>query len=277
MSHPPDETSTPVRGSTAGGQRSVLRSVAVPAEHGGWGLTLEPAVLGLLIAPSGAGLCLALAALLGFVARTPLKLVLVDASRHRHMERTRVARRLVIAELFVLTALVSAAALLALGPFWVPVTVAAPLIGAELWFDMRSRSRRLVPELAGAVGISSVVAMIVLADGGDARLAAGLWLVLAARSVTSIPFVRDQIARLHDRPRRPSTLLAADLTAVGVAGTAVVLDCTLGAGALAVVGVEAYQRISARAPLPPAVVIGVRQMVLGLVVVAVTAAGVLAA
>jgi hypothetical protein len=35
-----------------GGERSRLRSVALPSEHGGWGLTLEPAVLGLLVAPS---------------------------------------------------------------------------------------------------------------------------------------------------------------------------------------------------------------------------------
>jgi hypothetical protein len=81
------------------GTRSVLRSVAVPTEHGGWDLTLEPVVLGLVIFPSGAGLCLASAALVGFMARMPLKVVLVDASRGRHLERTTVARRLVAAEL----------------------------------------------------------------------------------------------------------------------------------------------------------------------------------
>ena len=31
------------------------RTVVTPTEHGGWGLTLEPALLGLLIAPSAAG------------------------------------------------------------------------------------------------------------------------------------------------------------------------------------------------------------------------------
>ena len=255
--------------------RPVLRSVAVPAEHGGWGLTLEPVLLGLIVAPSGAGLCLGLAAFVGFVARTPLKIALVDASRHRHLERTTVARRLAAAELLVLVALVAGAALLANGPFWAPALVAVPLIALELWFDMRSRSRRLVPELAGAVGISSVVAMIVLADDGDPRLAAGLWLILAARSVTSIPFVRDQIARLHDRPRRPSTLVVADAVALGVASGAIGLDGALVAGGAALVGVIAYQHISSRAPLPRAVVLGLRQMVLGVAVVAATAAGVL--
>ena len=67
----------------------------------------------------------------------------------------------------------------------------------ELWFDVRSRSRRLVPELSGAIAIASASAAIILAGGGGARLAAAAWLVLTARSVASIPFVRTQIARLH--------------------------------------------------------------------------------
>ena len=54
--------------------------MALPAEHGGWGLTLEPGLLGLLMAPSAAGVCVALAALVAFLARTPLKVVVVDAT-----------------------------------------------------------------------------------------------------------------------------------------------------------------------------------------------------
>ena len=253
----------------------MLRSVAVPTEHGGWGLTLEPVVLGLVVSPSGAGLCVAVAALVGFMARTPLKVVLVDASRGRRLERTAVARRLVAIELLVVVGLVVAALLLAQWSFWPPAVVAAPLVGLELWFDMRSRSRRLAPEMAGAVGISSVVAIIVLAGGGDARLAGALWLILVARSVTSIPFVRDQISRLHGRARRGSILVAADVIALGTAAVAMGLDVAVTAGAVAVAGIVAYQRLSARQPLPRAVVLGLRQMALGFALVAVTAAGVL--
>ena len=50
--------------------RSALRSIAVPTEHGGWGLTAEPVVLGLAVAPSIAGLCLGSAAIIAFLART---------------------------------------------------------------------------------------------------------------------------------------------------------------------------------------------------------------
>ena len=55
----------------------------MPDEHGGWGLTAEPALLGLLVAPSWAGAALGIAAFLAFLVRTPLKLVLVDRWRGR--------------------------------------------------------------------------------------------------------------------------------------------------------------------------------------------------
>ncbi|NND04465.1 MAG: hypothetical protein HKN91_16945, partial [Acidimicrobiia bacterium] len=38
--------------------RASLRAVAVPTEHGGWSLTLEPVILGLIVAPTGSGVAL---------------------------------------------------------------------------------------------------------------------------------------------------------------------------------------------------------------------------
>ena len=85
--------------------RSTWRAVSVPTEHGGWGLTVEPAVLGLLIAPSGAGIALAFAAIVAFLLRTPVKIVLVDQFRGRSLHRTRVATGIAAAELAVLVGL----------------------------------------------------------------------------------------------------------------------------------------------------------------------------
>ena len=257
--------------------RSWLRSVAFPTEHGGWGLTLEPVVLGLLVAPSGAGACIAGAALVAFLVRTPLKVVLVDRHRRRRLTRTWVAERVVVVEAIALAGLVVASAAVADGPFWVPVVIASPLVALELWFDMRSRSRRLVPELAGAIGVSAVVAMIVLADGGSGRLAAALWLILAARVLTSIPWVRAQIARLHGRTRATRGLVVADMVALGVAVAAAALDRSVVPGAIAVAAIVVLQRISARGPVPRAAILGARQVVAGLVVVVATAVGVLTA
>ena len=174
-------------------------SVALPSEHGGWGLTLEPALLGLVIAPSGPGFALAAAAFLAFLVRTPLKLALVDRRRHRRLERTALAERVAGVELVALAVLATLVVGSADRGWWVPVALAVPLVGIELWFDVRSRSRRLVPELTGAVGIGAVAAAIVLADGGPPALASAVWCVLAARALASIPFVRARIAALHGR------------------------------------------------------------------------------
>jgi hypothetical protein len=254
--------------------RSPLRAVAVPTEHGGWGLTGEPILLGLLVAPSVAGLAIGLAALLAFVARTPLRVVLVDRHRHRHLERTRLAVRVLTVEILTIATLAALAVVTADAPFWWPALVVAPLVAIELWFDQRSRSRRLIPELAGAVGISAVTAMVVLAAGGDPLLAAGAAAVPAARAVTSIVHVRDQIARLHLRPVRPRAGVVADVIAVVVATGAVVVDHRLAAGALAVAAVIVWQRLGARRPVPAAKILGLRQLALGLAVVVATAAGV---
>ncbi|MGH8978936.1 MAG: YwiC-like family protein, partial [Acidimicrobiia bacterium] len=88
--------------STAAQPRAPWRSVAIPDEHGGWGLTAEPALLGLLVAPSWAGVLLAAAAFLAFMVRTPLKVVLVDQWRRRRLPRTRVAARIAAVELAAL-------------------------------------------------------------------------------------------------------------------------------------------------------------------------------
>jgi len=252
--------------------RHALRAVAMPTEHGGWGLTAEPIVLGLAVAPSIAGLFLGLAAMLAFVARTPLRIVLVDHHRNRDLDRTALARRVLTVELAALAAFVAAAMLTATATFWWPAAIAAPLVGVELWFDTRSRSRRLLPELAGTFGICSIAAMILLAAGHAPHVAVAAWLILAARGTTAIPHVRAQIARLHDRPASARLLLAADVAALAIAGSSAIVAPAVIGGTVSVAGVVLFQRMTTRTPVP-AKVIGIRQTLLGLAVVVATAIG----
>jgi hypothetical protein len=270
-------TSTTSATPTPTQKRSTARAVALPAEHGGWGLTAEPVLLGLLIAPSWAGLALGAAAMTAFVARTPIKIGLGDLRRGRRLDRTRVALVIGAVELVLLAALAATAVLLADQPFWMPLVLAGPLLILELAYDIRSRGRRLVPELAGSIGVASVAAMIVLAAGHDLVPAIGVWAVLAARAVTSIPYVRDQIRHLHGRPTSTAGPLVADLLAVLLAAAAAVAVPELLGGAAAIVAVVAAQRLSALRPAPSAVVVGVRQTVLGVAVVLVTWLGVVLA
>jgi hypothetical protein len=253
-------------------ERSAWRAVAMPAEHGGWGLTLEPVLLGLLVAPSWAGASIGAAAFLAFLARTPAKLVAVDKRRDRWLARSRLAFLVAGAELLLIAALVAAATWSAVAV--VAAGVALPLVAVEWSFDIRSRGRRLLPELCGAVGIGASAAAIIIVDGGAATLAIGCWLVLAARSLGAIPFVRSQIvqARRGVLDTRSSDL--AQVAAVGLATTAAVLDRAVLLGALGVAALAGLQLWWVRRAPPAVKVLGMRQMALGLSLVVVTALGV---
>lgn len=262
-------------------RRLPLRSVAMPAEHGGWGLTLEPGLLGVLLAPSLAALALGLGALLAFLVRTPLRLVLIG--RHRagdrvptsmSLERTRLATRVALVELAGIAAALVVAAGLAVDPrWWLPAVVATPLFAVALWFDMRARSRHVIPEMAGSVAIAGVVAMGALAGGASTALAFGAWFILGARSVSSIPHVRAQVLRIHGREAPAVPTILGDLAALAAVLVAVLLEPSLALGAAAIVGLVVVQRVTLVRPPRPAKVLGVRQMTLGFAVVGATALG----
>ena len=255
-------------------ERSPWRAVAVPSEHGGWGLTLEPVLLGLLVAWSWPGLLVGVAAFVAFLARTPAKLVAVDLRRDRRLARTGLAALVAAAEVLFLVA-AAVVVTLATGTAWlVPVAVAVPLVAVEWWFDIRSRGRRLVPELCGAVGVAASAAAIAVAGGASGWLAAALWLVLAARSLGAIPFVRAQIVRWRRGVTDVRSSDVAQVVSVAVAAVAVAADGRVVAGTVFVAVLAVLQARWSRHDPPAVKVLGLRQMALGLALVAVTAAGV---
>jgi hypothetical protein len=254
-------------------ERAPWRAVALPAEHGGWGLTLEPVMLGLLAVWSPAGLLVGFAAFAAFVVRTPAKLVAVDVRRHRWLPRTRLALSIALAESALLGAAVIGAIALSGWSWLVPVSIAIPLVAIELSYEVRSRGRRLVPELCGAVGVAAAAAAIVVIGGGSGRLAAGAWLVLAARAVGAIPFVRAQIVRLRRGSGPVGTSDLAQVAAVAVAAVAVALHRPLLVGSVGVALLATAQLVWVRRPPIAPKRLGMRQLWLGLALVALTAAG----
>lgn len=69
--------------STIARHRLPYRAVALPTEHGAWALLAEPALLGLLLFPSWAGLAFVVAAMNTMLAQHPLSLALADVRRGR--------------------------------------------------------------------------------------------------------------------------------------------------------------------------------------------------
>ncbi len=264
-----DPSSTEVRSSAPR-----WRSIALPTEHGGWGFTLEPALLGLLVAYSAAAWELSVAALAVFLARRPFKLVATDLVRRRWLPRTTVALGFTclygaLAAVGLLGALVTAGS-----RFLLAYVVAAPFALVALYADSQSKSRTFVAELAGATAMGATVTAVALADGWGTVDAFGLWLVLVARAVTTISLVRGQIRRVHGKPvgeGRVYTIALATLAGM-------VLAAALGAvpwlSAVAILGISVLALVSLRRPPVAAKTVGWTQMVTGLVVVLLTAAGV---
>lgn len=199
-----------------------LKTVALPTEHGGWGITLEPVLLGLLVAPTLAGAGLALATVGAFLARHPFKIVAGDRRRGRRFARTPYAERFALAYAAAALAGLALAVFAAADyTFLLPLALAAPLAGVQLWYDAAGQSRSLLPEVAGSVAMGSVACSLALAGGAGWPLALGLWALLATRFVPAILYVRARLTGLHGKEfKRWPSLLAHALALAAVAALA---------------------------------------------------------
>jgi hypothetical protein len=253
------------------------RSVALPIEHGAWGFLLEPALLGLLVAASAAGVALVTAALAALLLQTPLSLVLTDLRRGRRYPRTALAWRFVaLYGAALLLALALALTLAGTVAILLPAAIAAPLVAVQLWYDARSRARELLPEAAGAVAMGALAACVALAGGWSLLPALGLWALLAARTVPAIVYVRARLRleRGQSVARAPtwaSHALAWAVVAAAAAAGAVAWLVTL---PYAVLTARAALGLSSRRVGVPAKVIGFREIGYGIMVVVVVAVAV---
>ncbi|MDR7418131.1 MAG: YwiC-like family protein [Armatimonadota bacterium] len=252
-----------------------LRLIALPTEHGGWGLLLEPIALGLAVAPSQTGLFLGLAAIAGFLTRQPLKIALADRRRRVRYPRT------ILAERFAL--LHGAVALLALvlalrtagAAATVALLAAVSLVLVQFGYDLRNQQRRLAPELTGAAALSMMAPAIALAGGWTPAPAVALWVVLMARAAPAILYVRARLRQMRgvSAPATPPLLAhAAGLVVVG-ALTAVHLVPWIAVPAFAVLLVRAVYGLLPGRPIVRPAVVGVQELAYGVLLIVVLAIG----
>lgn len=197
--------------------RASVRPIALPTEHGGWGFLFEPLVLGLAVAPSWAGLLIAVAAIFGFLTRQPLKFAMQDALRHKEYPRTRVCWKFAAMYASGAAAAVAMAAALHGWRILIPFAAVAPLALIALVADARNQSRALLPELAGSIAMTSSAAAIAIAAGRPWVLALSLVALLVARGVPAILYVRTLLQRAHGKTAAawPSIVLHALAIVVG--------------------------------------------------------------
>lgn len=179
--------------SSAQPARTNWRSVALPAQHGAWGFWLEPALAGLIAAPSWAGVWLSLGALAVLLLHHPLMIALKDVRKGKTYARTRMAARFaavygLAAAVCLALAWAQAGSVLAWALVW-----AAPFAAVQFWYELSNEQRILIAELSGAAAFAVLAPAIALAAGWALPPAAALWMVLAVRAVTSILYVRQRL------------------------------------------------------------------------------------
>lgn len=252
-----------------------LRSIALPVEHGGWGFLAEPILLAIALAPSWAGLSIALATVAAFLMRHPAKLYWRNRHRLTLSPRFRIARRFAI--LYAGLAMAGFAIAVALAG-WRPIMpflILSPLLAMYGAFDVHNQARRLVPELAAPMGLAASAPAIALAGGWAWSGAAVLWLLLQARAVPSILYVRTRLRleRGSMVDRRPSAMAHVAAVGLGAGLWQARLAPALTAGALAVLLVRAVRGLSPSRRPAKAKEVGFSELAFGLGYVLATVLG----
>jgi len=248
--------------------------LAIPNEHGGWGFTMEPVVLGLLVAPSIAGLGLGLLALASFFARHPTKIALGDLRRGKVYARTKTA--IAFAVLYGLLALAGLVIAWVSGDrsFVWPLLLALPFAIAQVILDGLGLGRTFFGELAGALAMGSISTAIIFSSGQYSLLAWGAWLILAVRALIAVRYARAQLRRAHGKPVSKISTVSTALLAVvvGLLGAKAGIAPWMGAASIAILA--GYTIYMLEQPPVSARNIGWSQVAFGLLVAVMTAVGI---
>lgn len=200
-------------------QRKVrLKAVALPNEHGSWGFLFEPLVASVAVAPSMASIWIVLLVIGAFLTRQPLKIWLMNWSAKRNLPQTAPAFKFTL--LFGAIFLIGLAGSLRSAELYnfLPFIFIIPLAIYQIYCDVSRRSRQLLPELTGAVAISSSAAVVALAGGWTWLNAFALWMVFVARLIPSILYVRNRLRLEKGKDFLLVPVVAVHFIAIGVVG-----------------------------------------------------------
>jgi hypothetical protein len=200
---------------------------------------------------------------------------MADWQRRKRYARTKAAERVMLVYSAVaVIGLVGAVALA--GPeILVPFILMLPLAAIMFIGYAQNRGRDLLPELSGAAALAVTASGMALADGQSASLALALWIILNARNIPSILYVRARLRLEKEKPYSLALVLIANLIGVGSVLALIVSDLApilsfvalLILAARAVVGLSPYRR-RVRTQT-----IGFLEIGYGLITVILTAAG----
>lgn len=239
--------------------------LVLPKEHGSWSLAFEPVALGLLTAPSKAGIPLAFAAGAGFFLRRPLRLLLQTRPDPRRPLAAFCAGSLILLAGF---GLALAARLGGVAQLW-PLIPAAFAGAIFVWFDARNENRAGAVEIAGATSFALLPAAFASLAGWRMESSLALAAVMLARSVPTVMLVRTLLRRAKGRTTTKAPVLLATMIATGIlfwlAGLSLAPWMTVAMSFLLLA--RAIWCLSADRPRLTARQLGYMELILGVVVV----------
>lgn len=193
---------------TAAFPRVALRPLAIPNEHGGWGILLEPVVLALAVAPSAAGLALALALVAAFFLRHPLRFAARDLMLGKRYPRTIACAKLALVYASAALILFAIAVAMSSVAIAIPLLIVSPFLAMQFFYDIRNRGRELTAELCGAIAAAAGGAACVMAGRGGTSMALLIAILALCRSVPSVLYVRSLLRGSSTVPGIGAHLLA---------------------------------------------------------------------
>jgi len=162
----------------------------LPAEHGTWFMLGFPAILGLLLCPSLAGLCLVCTALAFFLSRPPLRRLL-------NGQKDPAQGRTLVLLAGAMAAFAFATLLLSDFRFLIPLALVAPLVVLALRADLDQAVRSLPVEISAQAAFAGLAAGLVLAGGGTSPEAGRAWLFVTLVGAANLAHVRRILGHAH--------------------------------------------------------------------------------
>lgn len=233
-----------------------LTQLAFPTEHGGWGFLSEAIILGLLLAPSSAGIWMALSAFFFFLLYQPVKIFLAKVSSGIQPQTSRLTMILLGPDFpaqdkqgeaklpekngadkfrtLALTLFIAGYSLLAglflylalpgvSSTFWVIPGLTLPLLAIQWTSSWRRDVRSIRSELSGAVAVAAMAPMIMVVGGWTLQSALLVWLLLSIRASSSIHFIRQALAASRGKPYSLSSVRRVYLEGLVILGLLMLL------------------------------------------------------
>lgn len=195
-----------------------IKSIVVPAEHGASVMLAESVLAGLWIGASSKGWLPAAGWVLVFLSSQPLKIFVKDYSRGIFTARTRAALWC-----FLFIGALAAGAMVrtcAAGgrSFWAVMAGTAVLGSIHFWAVIRGNKKELISELFGALTLGAGATLILIACGHSLESALLVWGILAVRGATSVVYVRHRLRELRGEKSSFLGVVAVHLSGLAVLG-----------------------------------------------------------